>query len=146
MNIPTRVLGLLHSSEREDFSVKNKHSKHIKSRSGRGKLVLPEARPLYFFETFRIIDSTRQVHCLLEDATLLIFNKENKMLITFIIADEGLLDIYLGMTDDIGPGEHEVLYKCARLNMKTKATKIKDDLGDFDLDNYLESKRKYLTS
>lgn len=144
MNIPVRVLGLLHKTERDEFSIDNKHSKHISSRGARSKLILPEARPLYFFETFRFLDNSRQVHCLLEDATLLIFNKETKMLITFIISDEKLLDTYLGMTENIGEIQHEILYKCARLNVKTKANQISDTLENFNLDDYLERKRKCL--
>ena len=146
MNLVTRVLGLVHRSEVKDFSIDNMHSKHIDKRKGRYNLILEDAKPLYYFETFRVTDYSRQVHCLLEDATLLIFNKETKMLITIIIPDEDLLNLYLNSTDGIGKNTELSLYKCAKLNVKSGATKIDNNLENFDLKDYKERKRKYIMS
>lgn len=144
MNLVTRVLGLVHKSEIKDFSIDNAHSKHIDKRKGRYNLILEDAKPLYYFETFRVTDYSRQVHCLLEDATLLIFNKETKMLITVIIPDEDLLDVYLEASDGVGENVQSNLYKCAKLNVKSGATKIDNNLDNFDLEDFKGRKRKYL--
>lgn len=144
MNFVTRVLGLVHKSETKDFSIDNAHSKHIDKRKGRYNLILEDAKPLYFFETFRITDCSRQVHCLLEDATLLVFNKETKVLITIIIPDEDLLDLYLESADEIETNTESSLYKCAKLNVKSGATKVDNNLENFDLKDYKERKRKYI--
>lgn len=144
MNFVTRVLGLVHKSEIKDFSIDNAHSKHIDKRKGRYSLILEDAKPLYFFETFRITDCSRQVHCLLEDATLLVFNKETKVLITIIIPDEDLLDLYLESADGIGNNTQSNLYKCAKLNVKSGATEIDNNIDNFDLEDFKNRKRKYL--
>lgn len=140
------ILGLLDNESEKYYNIDNKHSTHMGTREGRAKLVHPKANPLYYFEVFRPKDRSRQIHCLLEDATIIVFNKKDKKIITFIIADECLIDEYIEHTFSTRNEETiSNLYKCAKLNRKTKANKISENINDnFDFETYINKKQKIL--
>lgn len=137
------ILGLLDKESEKYYNINNEHSNHMKKRKGRLKLVNQEARPLYYFEVFRPKDRSNQIHCLLEDASILVFNKKNKKLITILIADECLIDEYM---KHIYSTDEDVrnLYKCAKINRKTGVNKGNGNIDEIDLKKYHEKKQKFI--
>ena len=92
-------------------------------------------------QLYREKDKSRQVHCLLNDATIIVFNKSNKKIITLLIADEKLIDKYVKHSF-CSKSELDKIYKCAQLNRRTKAHK--DFFANFDYQMYHSKKEKIL--
>lgn len=114
----TIILGELEYNDfSERYNKDSKRSKHYHNRKHRIALCSKRAGPLYYFEVYREIDNKFQIHCIYEDASLLIFNKEEEMLITLILLNVEQVKYYLEkIGEDIN--EHMQLIKSAQLNKK----------------------------
>ena len=138
----THVLGLLeHVEEHKEYVFSNIQAIHMDKREKRRRLVYSKAEPAFYFEVYREKDKSRQVHCLLNDATIIVFNKSNKKIITLLIADEKLIDKYVKHSF-CSKSELDKIYKCAQLNRRTKAHK--DCFANFDYQMYHSKKEKIL--
>ena len=146
----TVILGLMTDKEHQKFyGVDNEKSKHlIEERANRSKLVIWDSKPLYYFEVFRSESTKRQVHVLLEDATLLIFNRETSELITVILLNPEKLDFYM---DYIDYGRSSIkserkLSKCAKLNKKSNFRKTSGEIkiSEEKLNKYLKLKNNII--
>lgn len=139
------ILGLLSAEETQKFKLDK--SLHCKSRKDREDLICKKAKPLFYFEVHRRKDNSRQVHCLLNDATVLIFNKENRKLITIIITKRSRLDKYLkAIKDIIEEDDLMKLCRCAKLNKSSNAIKVGNNfsLDSAELTDYLTRKNNIL--
>lgn len=104
-----------------EFAIENSKTIHaVKDRRERMDLLDENQEPLLFFNFYHQKTSSIQVHCLLKDATLLVFNKSNKKLITFFFLYPKRLDKYLNWNKNININKKEIskLYQCALLNKK----------------------------
>lgn len=138
----TYILGLLPENEDKQKYNMNNTTIHLEE-NRKLSLVDKEAFPFFYFEVFRKKDNCYQVHCLLEDSSILIFNKDNNKLVTVIIGDKLLIERYIRKTSLKENDESLMkLYKCAKLNKKYKAKKILKD--EILLEEYLCKKRKIL--
>lgn len=97
------------------FTKENKKSKHFNVRRDRQEVVIPEAKPLFFFEVIK--NEERQVHVLYEDATLYIFNKETGLIITLILPNRRLMEKYLRSADEY-PSSYPGTQMCAKFHEK----------------------------
>lgn len=125
------ILGLItNEKSQQEYTFDNEHTIHMAERDSRRKLVNFKAEPLYYFEVFRNTDKSRQIHCLLEDATIIIFNKESKKIITILIANRDLIDKYINKTSSTSDEKViQRLYRCAKLNKQTGADKVNKDIN-----------------
>lgn len=138
----TCILGPVINNEINHYQLDNPLSKHGELREHRFTLI--QGKILYYFEVYRFFDKSRQVHCLLEDGSLVIFNKTNKKRITTILADTKLLSKYINKipTGELTDDELFTLRRCVKLN---EAYKVNDGiLSDEDTDNYINKKKEIL--
>lgn len=122
------------------YKLSNELTNHAKNRKNRIKVVSPEAKPAYYFEVYRTNSSSKQVHCILEDATLLVFNKEDFRLVTIIIANNKTLNKYYDKIDK-DSSKYRKVYKAALVNGAYNADMInsrfmisKSDLNKFTIE------------
>lgn len=138
----TNVLGLLSNEEIYKFQAQ---SLHCKKRKNREKLICEKAKPLFYFKVFRNKDKSIQIHCLLSDATVLVFNRHNRKMITIIITKLTTLEKYLKVVENcIEEMDLINLIKCAKLNQKSGACKVDNIETDIDYEDYLERKNRIL--
>lgn len=112
------ILGLLPENETQDYQLTNLTT-HAELRKFRMNLIV-STNVLYYFEVYRFKDQSRQVHCLLEDGSIVIFNKLTKKVITVILADQDLLYKYINKYG-LEERDKTVVLRCGGLNKKYKA-------------------------
>lgn len=139
------ILGFLPENETKDyqltnFAENNNFTNHVKLRNHRLDLI-NTLNVLYYFEVYRFIDKSRQIHCLLEDSSIVVFSKVSKKVITVILADPDLLNKYINKFD-LERRDELILNRCAGLNKKYKANEAK--LSDIEAEDYLARKNKIL--
>lgn len=138
------ILGLVLKDEINNYKFDkvliSKHSNE--ARIHRFNLILSN-KSLYHFEVYRFIDKSRQVHVILEDGTILIFNKSNKKLITAILASPKLINEYLSKLVDIDCQSLNVIIRCCKLNEKYNVNS--KELQEPQLTEYLQKKKKILS-
>lgn len=110
------ILGVIDNDEyRLKFRKSNNKSKHMDVRVERLELSLDSVSPVYYYEIFRRKDNSRQVHCLYEDATLIIFNKKSGKIITIILLNRKELESYLKTTDET-LADYPTMRRCAKVH------------------------------
>ena len=138
----TCILGPVINNEIKYYRLDNSLSKHGELREHRFTLI--QGKTLYYFEVYRFFDKSRQVHCLLEDGSMVIFNKNNRKIITTILADTKLLSKYINKipTGELTYNEIFTLKRCAKLN---EAYKVNDCiLSNEDTNKYMNKKKEIL--
>lgn len=143
------ILGLMtNEKSQQEYTFDNEYTAHMAERDSRRKLVSLKAEPLYYFEVFRSTDKSRQIHCLLEDATIIIFNKESKKIITILIANRDLIDKYIDKTSSTSDEKViQRLYRCAKLNKQTGADKVNENINlKLSLKEYHKRKNSILNN
>lgn len=108
----TVILGEIENS---GYFRENERTEHLKKRKSRTDLVIEESRLISCFLVLREEDKVIQVHCLYEDASLFVFNKETKRIITVMLLSEEEVEEYLKFTE-MNIQDNPVLMKCAKLN------------------------------
>lgn len=111
-------------------------SKHAEE-GGKLELVSKLAKPYRWYEVYRFREGEIQVHCLLEDCSVLVYNKDSKCLITILILEPKNLKKYMRSGD-------VTLEKIAKLNKKSKASKVSKGyrFREEDVEIYLRKKEK----
>jgi len=126
--LSTIILGTLINSKYEsEYNRNNKQSKHMIDRQERMKLSIANAKPISYYEVFRTKDKSRQIHCLLEDATVIIFNKKNRNIITVLLLDVKRLKEYLAFNGDLLE-DYPATTKCAKLHSRLNFKNIQDEI------------------
>lgn len=134
------ILGTLLNDEVSKYSLSNK-SKHMEERVYRENLISELAKPLIFFDVYRRKDNSRQVHCLLSDSSVIVFNKSSGLVITILILERRKLDKYIKSIDDeLNVNSIESLIACSIINKKNNKDIYKNNK------DYLEAKFNILTS
>lgn len=133
------VLGSLPENQKQDYQFTN-FTNHAELRSHRLDLI-GTINVLYYFEVYRSKDNSKQVHCLMEDSSIIVFSMKTKKVITVILADLGSLNKYINKVDIEGKNKM-ILIRCAELNGKYKTNKI--ELSDKESKDYLERKLRIL--
>lgn len=139
MNI---ILGL--ASYDRCVNLYNKDSgrtKHFEDRKLKLSLCSPIAEPLHYFEVYREKDKSFQIHCLYEDASLLIFNKKEAKLITIILLNPTQVQYYLKKAND-DLQNHKKVSRSARLNKKLPRNL--EVLGEEKIKEISRKKNKYM--
>ena len=108
----TLILGEIENS---GYFKENERTEHLKKRKSRTDLVVEESNLVSCFLVLREEDKVIQVHCLYEDASLFVFNKDTKRIITVMLLSEEEVQEYLKFTD-VTLQESPTLMKCAKLN------------------------------
>lgn len=137
------ILGLLNDDSKNEYNISNKLTSHACSRSNRMKLISEWSRPLCYFEVYRRKSQSRQIHCLLEDASILVFNKNTKKIITFIIPCPKSFEKYVSsLVRCIDELKLDKLYRYTKLNKKSQACKVDNQfkLTEEEVSNYLLKK------
>lgn len=139
-----KLLGLLTSKqEQKEYNISNEKTSHfIRDRGGRWMLVNLDSVPLYYFEVYHTKTMSRQIHCLLEDSSIIVFNKNNNKIITVLLSTPSELDKYLKRVETCEPDTLRKLYKCAKLNKVSKADKLNKSEGfsEKELNQYIAKK------
>ena len=126
--LSTIILGSLTNSEYEKkYNKNNKQSKHMIDRKERIELSLANAKPISYYEVFRTKDKSRQIHCLLEDATLIVFNKKDRNIITVLLLDVKKLKEYLAFNGDLLE-DYPATTKCAKLHKRLNFKTLQDEI------------------
>lgn len=117
------ILGTVEMNDK--YNRNNDESKHAKARKQRMQISLENARPLFHFVAIK--DNQRQIHCLYEDSTLIVFNESGKI-ITIILLGQKRLKQYIKRTEfslEDFPGT----LKCAKIHdeLVSNNGKIKDE-------------------
>ena len=143
--ISTCILGLTLNHETKLYTLDNELSKHGELRLPRANLIV-SSNILYYFEVFDFKNKSRQIHCLLEDSSIVIFNKRTKKIITYILADTKLLTKYINKIpiECIEEKEIEKLNKCSSLNKVYQVNQV--DLKEKDLEKYIYKKKQILNT
>lgn len=137
------ILGIIDNDEyRLEFTKDNAKSKHMGVRKDRLELSLDSAGILYYYEVYRVRDNCRQVHCLYEDATLIIFNKRTKKIITIMLLNRKELASYLEVTEET-LSEHPILRRCAKVHERIPDGDI-SKLAKEDSEDIKTKKLKYM--
>lgn len=111
----------------EGFKNPTLHAKED-SISNRMKCVDLDAKRLAYYEVDKGHRNGLEVHCLQEDGSILIYNKNTERFITVFLSRPGQLDKYV--SDDLKRENQEAvnrMYECAELNLFTQANKINGD-------------------
>lgn len=137
------ILGVIDNDEyRRKYTKSNVKSKHVNNREDRIELSVDNANPVYYYEVLRKKDNVRQVHCLYEDSTLIVFNKEDGKIITVMLLGRNKLEQYLKIAED-NLSNQPVMNRCAKLHDKLiikKSNEITEDI----LNNIVNRKTKYI--
>lgn len=138
------ILGVItNKNMQSQFTLKNERSNHLsKDRSHRVDLVNWNAKPVYYFDVARGKTSWRQVHLILEDATLVVFNTFSKEIITVVLLKPSGLERYLShvrLTKNKSRLEKRLL-KNAKVNqcLPSKEKNITDKM----IEKYIRKKSK----
>lgn len=144
------ILGLMTNKLSQDkYSINNEMSEHLLvNRANRVKLVDWDSKPLYYFEVFKHKSNSRQIHLLLEDATLVIFNRDTYKIITVILLTPSRMKFYMNYIEEHNlTNENEIkLNSCSKLNKINYVNRV-DDGGSFAKDrlqSYMKRKRKII--
>lgn len=138
------ILGL--SSQAEISKLSKSKTKHCEQRQARVNLIAKNAEPLFYFEIYRSKDSSRQIHCLLNDASIVVFSKKDYKIITVIIPETKTLDKYIKFVANmIEENDLTKLKRCAKLNRKSKASNIDNDMN-IDIEDYMRRKLNIMSS
>lgn len=131
------ILGLLDCKEGvEKYNLKSQ-SKHFLERENRFSLVSSLAKPLYFYEVSK--NNSRQIHCLYDDASLIVYNKKTMKAITIILLNTNGVKKYLSRNDE-NIYDFVPLKLCAKLHGKLK---IEDIITSCQIESVLKKKEKY---
>lgn len=132
---------------KSNYKITNEFTNHAVNRKNRIKIVSSEANPAYYFEVHRTCDSSKQIHCILEDATLLVFNKKSFKLITIIIANNKTLKKYYNKIDK-STSIYEKVYRSALVNEAYRADNINNSfmINNADLFNLKAEKNEIINS
>lgn len=110
----------------------------------RMKLVDRDADKLYYFEVDKGHRNGAEIHCIMQDATVFVFNKKSEKFITVLLARTGQIDHYID--DNLYNSEKkdvlDVLYWNADLNQVTGAKEIgsNNPFSEAQLEEYLIEK------
>lgn len=144
------ILGLMTNKLSQDkYSINNEMSEHLLvNRANRVKLVDWDSKPLYYFEVFKHKSNSRQIHLLLEDATLVVFNRDTYKIITVILLTPSRMKFYMNYIEEHNlTNENEIkLNSCSKLNKINYVNRV-DDGGSFAKDrlqSYMKRKRKII--
>lgn len=136
-------------SEKEPFTRDYQQTVHSNEDSNKNRLscVLPEAETLYYFEVDKGHRNGSEVHCILEDASILVYNKKSKRFITTLLGRPGQIDTY--MTKSVICRDKDAitkLYMCAFLNLGYGANFVGTDnvLTGSKLDEFISDKKQVL--
>lgn len=136
------ILGTLFEDEIYEYNPSNK-SKHMESRAFRESLVSEFAKPLFYFDVYREKDKSRQVHCLLTDASVIVFNKNSKKVVTILILEGNSIEKYIApIYNQIDYLSKLNLISCSKINRK-RLSKV-SSLSDSELKSYLSAKKSTL--
>lgn len=139
----TIILGIIDNDEyKEKYKRNNEQCRHMNIRTERIKLSLENAQPVFYYEVFRTKENLRQVHCLYEDSTLIIFNKENCKVITIILLGTEKLEEYLLVANE-SSSLKKSLHRCSKLHDKLTDGFL-SKLTEEELRNIVEKKTKYM--
>lgn len=137
------ILGVIDNSEyRLKYTKENNKSKHMDVRKERLELTLENASPVYYYEVFRSEDNCRQVHCLYEDASLIIFNKDSGSIITIILLNRKELKGYLKTTKEV-LANYPIMRRCAKIHERLVNGSAKN-ISIEDLASMKRKKLKYM--
>lgn len=133
------ILGLLEDEvSQAKYKIEGEITLHANKRFNRFKLIADWAKPLCYFEVYRKDSKSRQIHCLLEDASILVFNKKTKVLITILILCPNSLEKYIStIINCIDTSKLDKLYRYAKLNKKSKACKVNNNF-EFTEKDYID--------
>lgn len=138
----TIILGELEYNDCVDvYNKDSRRSKHFNYRNHRIALCSERANPLHYFEVYREVDNTFQIHCIYEDASLLVFNKDG-LLITIMLLDLHQVQYYLNRIG-INISESNKLRMSAKLN--NKLPRNLKSLDDSRINDIAERKDRYMT-
>lgn len=125
------ILGVIDNEEyRKKYTKENRKSKHLTDREKRIELSLDNAMPVHYYEILRKKDSVRQVHCLYEDSTLIVFNKTDGKIITIMLLGRAKLTEYLAVANET-LSDRIVMQRCAKVHERLtskKSGEITDDI------------------
>lgn len=136
----TVILGYVEDpSYFEKYNRESNKSLHMKKRVKRLMLSLESAKPLNYYEVYRKEDNERQVHCLYEDSSLVVFNKETGLIVTIILLERDKLEEYLVMNNETAQDYPRTL-RCSKIH--EKFNKIKGHIADELIIEYKDKKLK----
>lgn len=122
----TMILGIVDNEEyRMKYTKENERSNHVSEREDRIELSLDDVKPLFYYEVLRLEDSTRQVHCLYEDATLVIHNKDDGKIITVMLLGRKKLKEYMRAAGEY-ESEYPLTQRCAKQHERLYSKESKE--------------------
>lgn len=114
IKLKTMILGTVENEEyKKKYTRENEKSKHMSEREDRLDLSLNNARPLFYYEVLIMKDNSRQVHCLYEDATLIVHDKNDGKIITIMLLGRKKLAEYMRVAEEY-VSEYPATQRCAR--------------------------------